>query len=136
MALFKNSIGPAGWLHRRGSVAIEYALILPALLMLVFGIIDTGRVMWTYTTLYRATEAAARCAAINTVDCATDAQVQNRAVAEAWGLAIDASAFTITAAACGHEVKGAYDFQFIIPLMNTPLGTVTLRATACYPANT
>ncbi|MGA7974726.1 MAG: TadE/TadG family type IV pilus assembly protein, partial [Pseudolabrys sp.] len=50
--------------RRRGAVAIEYALILPALLLLVIGIIDTGRVLWTYTTLYRATEAAARCAAI------------------------------------------------------------------------
>ena len=122
--------------HRRGSVVIEYALILPLLLMFVFGIIDTGRVMWTYTTLYRATEAAARCAAINTVECGTEGLIKSYAVSQAWGLKINASAFEVTPApvACGHEVTGTYDFQFIIPLLKTPLGIVTLKATACYPA--
>ncbi len=50
--------------HRRGSTAIEYAIVLPVLLMFVLGIIDAGRLLWTYVTIYRATEAAARCAAI------------------------------------------------------------------------
>lgn len=120
--------------RRRGSVAIEYALILPALLLLVIGIIDTGRVLWTYTTLYRATEAAARCAAINTTDCGAVAQIQSYAAAQAWGLTIDAGAFTVTTAACGIHVTGAYDFTFAIPAFTSDLGTITLTATACYPA--
>jgi len=122
--------------RQRGAAAIEYALILPALLMFVFGIIDTGRVVWTYATLYRATEAAARCAAINTLDCGTAAQVQSYAASQAWGMTIDADAFKGTTEACGHQVTGTYDFQFIIPLLNMPLGAVTLKATACYPAKT
>ena len=120
--------------RRRGAVAIEYALILPALLLLVIGIIDTGRALWTYTTLYRATEAAARCAAINTTDCGTVGQVQSYAAAQAFGLKIDGSAFSVATAACGIQVNGTYDFTFAIPAFTTSLGTITLTAAACYPA--
>jgi len=119
----------------RGAVSVEYALILPALLLFILGLFDTGRLLWTYTTLNRAAESAARCAAINTAACGTAAQVQNFAVNEAWGLTIDASAFSVSAPACGIQVQGAYDFTFVIPGLAafTPLGTISLKATACYP---
>lgn len=121
---------------RRGSVALEYGLIAPLLLALVLGIIDTGRLIWTYTTLYRATEAAARCGAINTTTCATAAQIRAYAVTEAWGLTIDASAFTVAAQSCGLQVRASYDFNSIIPGFDlvAPIGLITLQATACYPS--
>ena len=52
-----------------GSVAIEYGLILPAMLLFTLGIMDAGRLLWTNVTLTRATEAAARCYAVNTTMC-------------------------------------------------------------------
>lgn len=124
--------------RRGGAVAVEYALILPMLLLFVIGIIDVGRLLWTFTTLNRAAEAAARCGAVNSIDCGTTAAIQNRAVAEAWGMNISASAFAVTTPACGVQVIGTYDFVFAIPALATtsPLGTVTLRATACYPTMT
>lgn len=126
----------SGWLwSQRGAAAVEYGLILPAVLLFIFGIIDVGRLMWTYTTLNRATQAAARCGAIDMNNCATIAQIQTRAVNEAWGLTITSSAFTPTAAACGVQVVGTYSFVFVIPALAgaSPLGTITLQATACYP---
>jgi Flp pilus assembly protein TadG len=120
--------------RQRGSVAIEYALILPALLLFVIGIMDTGRLIWTYTTLSRAAEAAARCAAINTTDCGTASQIKSYAAAQAWGLTITAAAFTVTTETCGIQVKGTYDFTFVIPAFTATFGTITLNATACYPA--
>ncbi len=128
------------WLSgRRGAAAIEYGLILPAVLLFVIGIIDVGRLLWTYTTLNRAVEAAARCGAINTLQCGTAAQVQSRAVTEAWGLeqTISESAFTVTRASCGIRVAVSYDFVFAIPALvgASPLGTVTLSPAACYPVN-
>ena len=122
-------------LQRRGSAAIEYGLILPVLLLDILGLMDIGRLLWTYTTLYRATEAAARCGAINMTDCGTTAQIQSRAVAEAWGLSVQTSVFTVSTPACGVQVRAAYNFTFIIPALDTvvPLGTITLKATACYP---
>ena len=122
---------------RGGTVAIEYALILPVMLLFILGIMDVGRLLWSYTTLYRASEAAARCAAINTIDCGTETMIKNRAVAEAWGLTINPSVFTVTAPSCGVQVQATYDFTFIVPwfpwFKGAPFGTMTLNATACYP---
>lgn len=121
--------------QERGNVAIEYALILPVLIVFTFGLMDTGRLLWAVATLNRAAEAAARCAAINTTDCGTAAQIQTRAVAEAWGMTVAPSAFTISKPACGIQVDATYDFTFVTPGLGAfvPLGTQTLNATACYP---
>jgi len=113
---------------RGGNVAIEYAIVLPLLLLFVLGIIDTGRLVWTYTTLSRAVEAAARCASINTVLCATPTQVQNYAASQAWGLPVKASAFTAVTQSCGVQVRASYDFIFTFPR-----STVTVSTMACYP---
>ncbi len=121
--------------RRRGSVALEYGLIAPLLLVLVLGIIDTGRLIWIYTTLTRATEAAARCGAINPIRCATAPQIQSYAVAEAWGMTVDPSAFQVATPACGLEVRATYNFTSIVPGFDrvAPQGLITLQATACYP---
>jgi Flp pilus assembly protein TadG len=113
---------------QRGTVAIEYAFVLPVLLGFLLGIMDTGRLLWTYTTLYRASEAAARCSAIKATGCTTFGLTQSYAVAAAWGLNVNASAFTVTNPACGMQVAASYDFGFVFPWK-----TITLTATACYP---
>ena len=127
---------------RRGAAAIEYAIVLPVLLLFVLGVMDTGRLLWTYVTIYRATEAAARCAAIaaavpTAVNCTTAGQTQTYAVTAAWGLTIPTSAFTVSNPACGMQVHATYVFQFVIPwfpaLGEAPPGTATLTATVCYP---
>jgi Flp pilus assembly protein TadG len=68
--------------QRNGNVAIEYGLILPAMLLFTLGIMDAGRLLWTYTTLSRATEAAARCGALN--DTTTCPSIPAYAVAQAY----------------------------------------------------
>lgn len=115
----------------RGNVAIEFALVLPALLLLILGIADVARVIWTQTTLDRAVEAAARCAAVDATDCGTAALVQSYAAGQAFGLAIASSAFTVTAPACGTQVAVSMPFTLIIPWLAT--SNITLAATACYP---
>ncbi|MDU6495166.1 TadE/TadG family type IV pilus assembly protein, partial [Bradyrhizobium sp.] len=35
--------------RRSGAVAIEYGFVLPVLLLFIFGIIDIGRLLWTFT---------------------------------------------------------------------------------------
>ncbi len=115
--------------RRRGTVAIEYAIVLPVFLIMLLGIMDTSRLLWTYTTLYRASEAAARCAAIKAASCTTFAATQAYAVTAALGLSIPASAFSVTNPACGMQVTATYGFVFVFPRQ-----TLTLKATACYPA--
>ena len=122
-----------------GTVAIEYGLILPVMLLFTLGIMDAGRLLWTYTTLSRATEAAARCGAVN--DTATCPSIPAYAVAQAWGINdVTAADFVATTPACGVQVQATYTFQFIVPWFpqfsaSAPFGatTMTLNATACYP---
>jgi Flp pilus assembly protein TadG len=47
-----------------GSSAAEFALVLPLLLLLLFGIIDAGRWMWTYNEAEKATQMGARMAVV------------------------------------------------------------------------
>lgn len=48
----------------RGSAAVELALVLPLLLLLVFGVIDFGRMLNTQITLTEAAREGARAAAL------------------------------------------------------------------------
>jgi Flp pilus assembly protein TadG len=115
-----------------GSVAIEYALVLPVLLVMVLGLIDVSRLLWNQTTLDRAVEASARCAAINATLCGTSVQIKDYAVTQAFGLKVTTAMFTVSKPACGQTVQASMPFQLIIPwLARTSL---TLTATSCYPA--
>jgi hypothetical protein len=49
---------------RRAASAAEFALVLPLLLLLMFGIIDAGRWMWTYNRAEKATQVGARFAVV------------------------------------------------------------------------
>jgi Flp pilus assembly protein TadG len=125
--------------RRRGSVAIEYAIVLPVLLLFLLGVMDVGRLLWAYSTLHRAADSAARCAAIQAPGCATFGATQSFAVAEAWGLIVTASAFTVSNQACGVQVVANYTFGFVIPWLSVvaPFGSsnsIPLTATACYPS--
>ncbi len=114
-----------------GTVTLEYALVLPALLMLTIGTMDVARLIWTSTTLARAAETAARCGAIDVVACPLDG-LPAYAASEVWGVAgITAANFSASAAACGVQVVGTYTFRFVLPWP----ATTTLSPTACFPTH-
>jgi Flp pilus assembly protein TadG len=47
-----------------GAALVEFAIVLPVLLLLVFGIIDLGRLLYTYNNLTSAVREGARLAAV------------------------------------------------------------------------
>jgi hypothetical protein len=49
---------------RNGASAAEFALVLPLLLLLLFGIIDGGRFLWELNRAQKATQSGARFAAV------------------------------------------------------------------------
>jgi hypothetical protein len=51
---------------RTAASAAEFALVLPLLLLFIFGIIDAGRFMWTYNEAEKATQMGARMAIVVT----------------------------------------------------------------------
>jgi Flp pilus assembly protein TadG len=115
-----------------GTAALEYAILLPVLLMMILGAMDAGRVIWLQVTLERAVEAAARCAAINTTICGSASAIQTYAASQAFGTTIAASQFAATSATCGANVTGTLPFAFVVPWISKR--KITLSATACYPA--
>ena len=52
---------------RTGSGAAEFSLVLPLLILLLLGMIDTGRYMWEYNRAEKATQMGARMAVVTDV---------------------------------------------------------------------
>jgi Flp pilus assembly pilin Flp len=58
-------LGPVSWRDERGAAAVEFALILPVIIMLLFGIIELGRAWNVKQVLTDAAREGARVAAVN-----------------------------------------------------------------------
>jgi Flp pilus assembly protein TadG len=48
----------------RGSTAAEFAMTLPLVILLLFGIIDAGRLAWEFNRAEKATQVGARVAVV------------------------------------------------------------------------
>ncbi len=53
--------------HEAGATVAEFALVLPLLLILLFGVIDSGRFLWTWNRAEKATQMGVRYAAVTDV---------------------------------------------------------------------
>ena len=100
--------------RERGAAAVEFALLLPVLLLLVFGIIDFGRALNAQITLTQAAREGARLAALG------QPNVVSRTKAAATGL----NPVTVTVTACpanagpgdDASVTTSYAFSFVTPV--------------------
>ena len=54
-------------LDRSGASAVEFALVLPLLLLFIFGIIDAGRYLWEVNKAEKATQVGARMAVVTNI---------------------------------------------------------------------
>ena len=136
----RRSIKPDG--AERGAVAVEFALILPILLMIVVGTIEFGRVYSQWQVYNGAAREGARCAAVMATtfgDCDSLAEVQNRIDAASDPYA-DPPAATITTAGTaggctdatiGEDVTVSWDqpLQLSIPFWDDVAFTTTVEAT-------
>ncbi len=119
--------------NRRGATAVEFALIATPLLLFLFGIEETARVMWTQAAVNMAVEDAARYSSVNgpTGACTAPATVQSYAAARAWGLSLPSGDFTASSPACGCQVVASVPYTSIVPKL-VPYN-LTLSANACFP---
>jgi len=67
---------------RRGGTAVEFALVAPTFLMMIFLMIDGGRMLFTRQALSELAVAGARCAALKPTGCTTPAEVKNWMVSQ------------------------------------------------------
>lgn len=117
-----------------GSSAIEFALVFPVFILMVLGIFETGRALWTQSLLNYAVQTAARCGAIDTTTCGSSSATVTYAVQNSSPLSIPGGDFTVTTPSCGNQVAVAYPFTTVVPQL-LPFD-VTLSAQACYPKQT
>lgn len=120
-----------------GTTALEFALVALPFVMLLLGVIDFSRFIWTQSTLQFTVEKAARCAAVNTTICGTTAQMQNYALSQqVLPSEIQAQDFKDNPSTCSSSVPGksvsiSKNFTFTIPQL-MPFA-MTLKAQSCYP---
>lgn len=99
----------------RGAAAVEFALLLPLLLLLLFGIIDFGRALNAQITITQAAREGARLVALN------QPNVVGRTDAAAVGLSgVAVTVVTSCPPGAGPgvnaDVRVSYPFTFITPL--------------------
>ena len=109
----------------RGAALVEFAIILPVLILLIFGIVEFGRGYHAKTTLTHAAREGVRVAALDTGD---PAQVARDA---ATNIAPGAITVVVAPSPCVHgqpvTVTLEYDHSYVIPLFGS--GTWTLEGT-------
>lgn len=70
--------------RQRSQAIVEFALVAPLLLILIFGVIDFGRIIYIYVTLNQAVNEGARAAIVASAplpnDAAVETAVNNHAV--------------------------------------------------------
>jgi len=116
-----------------GATAVEFAVMAPLFLVLTFGVIEVGLLMWIVLGLQHGVEMAARCATINTTLCNTTSDIQNFGAQNAYGLNPAPAAFTVnTLAACGNQVTANYTFNWLTDYFFAA-PSLTLSARSCYP---
>jgi len=116
-------------LDRSGSSAAEFAIVLPLLLMFLFGIIDAGRFMWTYNQAEKATQMGARMAVVTTPisSAVSDSYLGACTPALTQGDIIPASCFTTvtcTDSSCSSGTANQAAFRTVVDRMRLFMPTI------------
>jgi Flp pilus assembly protein TadG len=134
---------------QNGATLVEFALVAPVFLALLFGIFEFGRAVWIQQALQQTAIAGARCMALPQFACAsagtynsTDTTTYIQQIASQWGVSLPSSDITQNnTASCGgttgfSQVSLSFAFTSVVPLLvEIPGGGMLLSATACFPNN-
>lgn len=124
----------------RGATVVEFGIILPLLLMALFGLIEGARLIWMDQALDQAAYSTARCRTIASPACDSAAKQVSYAVqrAKANGVTVNPANVVIDpAATCGGS-SGALLVTLTVSF-GSPVGKLlplpqTVRGRSCVPA--
>ncbi len=144
--------------HRqRGQGLVEFALIFPVLILVLFGLIDLGRAVYDFNTLASASRQGVRIAIVNqngagagcvgagsstpdttklsAHDCAVAAAIAvgNVTVSVTYMDPTDTTTCSPVAVGCLAEVTTTYQFQAITPIISSLLGSIAMSSTSKEP---
>jgi Flp pilus assembly protein TadG len=130
---------------RGGASAVEFALIIVPFTLVMFGVIEFGRLLWTLNALQETAIAGARCMGVLNTACtasgaynSTNATNFIEGTASGWGVTLATSNITVSnSAACAgvgdfSQVTITYTFVTVIPAL-TQLSNEPLSVNACFP---
>jgi Flp pilus assembly protein TadG len=126
-----------------GATAAEFALVLPGLVFLLFGIISLTLMTYTATNLHSAVEAGARYASVQTAtgnagtlssNCTTSGSVcsyvTKHYIGPPMAISVSCNPNDCSASGCGHSVTatGTYKLTYGLGAVSVPMS-----ASACFP---
>jgi Flp pilus assembly protein TadG len=95
-----------------GQALVEFALVLPVFLLIVFGVFDLGRAVYAYNTVANAAREGARVAAVNQIvsspDCNESKPVEDPSNAH-WSVTTCAAASAVALGVRASDVTVWYD---------------------------
>jgi Flp pilus assembly protein TadG len=113
----------------RGVTAVEFGLIAPAFIALLFGVINLGVLMDAQASLHYAAEESARCASVKTTVCGDATSTQTYAASHYYGPDVSAT-FIAASAPCGNSVSASGTYVFNAGFFQL---SIPLSAAACFP---
>lgn len=137
-----------------GQSLVEFSLVLPLLLLLIFGVIDGGRLIYTFNTVSNAARDGARVAIVNQSTSGTDTCDTTSATAWPNGCAIqaglvlnlspgdvtvvyrdptDTGACTTPSIGCLAVVTVTGTYTPLTPVLGQLIGTVSVSSTSKMP---
>ena len=118
-------------LNERGAVAAEFALLLPVLLMILFGTIEFGMIMYSRELITNASREGARAGIVQVIPKPTAGAITTIATNYLTGTGINLADVTIAVIGAGGAnpatltVTATYRYPWLIPYIPTVLGLPT-----------
>jgi Flp pilus assembly protein TadG len=151
------------WDDMEGSALVEFTVTLPLFLLLTFGLLQAGLLLYTKAGLQHGVEVAARCASVNysanllglSQSCfivsgspiapssVTTTNIKQYAQQNSWGInpaTANLSYFSVTGGSpatntCGTTPGYQVSASYPYTVMNYLFFGLTLSATSCFPIN-
>ena len=132
---------------QQGTTAVEFAVCALAMVLIVVGFGEFGRLVWTFEVLQEAAAAGVRCMGLRAASCAASGAYSSAntnayvvSLASAGGVTITPATISLNgAASCGgasgfSQVSIAYSFTTVAPNLISALANgFTVSVSACYP---
>lgn len=115
-------------LNERGAVAVEFALLLPVVLLILFAIIDFGMMMYGREIVTNAAREGARAGIVQGPPKRTSGEITTIASNYLNGTGVNQADVTFTPAGAGLAspntltVTAVYNYNFLIPYIPNVLG--------------
>jgi Flp pilus assembly protein TadG len=127
--------------EHRGQALVEFALVIPVLLLIFMGILDFGRAIYAYNTLSNAAREGARVAIVDQTVTGGIPVGAQRAADQSTGLGVNPSTdvdVTYTTPAgtacpahslgCTATVDVRYQFRALTPIISSIVGPIDLES--------